>query len=348
MAALDQFQGSRQDTFHSTSAARLSRWWLWFSVPIATLAIGGSLAGIFVDRIYANETTEWAGQAVGQDIANLVVFPALLVFAYAAARGSLKAHLAWTGTLVYSAYTYTIYAFDVHFGPLFLLDVAVFGLSVWALGASLASTDPTPVKERFAAAHLVDFAAYLLIGVSGGFALLWLSEDVPAIIGGSASDALTESGLLTNPVHVLDLSLFLPACMLAGLLLRRGRAWGYYLAPVLLTAMASIGIGIVVLMVVLDARGEDSSLTLAALIGGLVVVQAVTAWRFLQGIATDTSLVADLRNGAFSPPNPPARPKSWRERCARCSPRAVIAIRLVRNSRRSSRRESGDDVRTSG
>ncbi len=285
MAALEQFQANRHDHSDRTSTARLSRWWLWLSVPIATLAIGGSLTGIFVDRIYAHETTEWAGEAVGQDITNLMVFPALLAFAYAAAKGSLKAQLAWTGTLIYSAYTYAIYAFDVQFGPLFLLYVAVFGLSVWALGASVASTDPARVKERFAAPHLVGFAAYLLIVVSGAFALLWLGEDIPAMIDGSASDALVKSGLPTNPVHVLDLSLFLPACMLAGLLLRRGRAWGYYLAPVLLTAMAAIGTGIVVLMVVLDARGEDASMVLAAVIGGLVVVLTVTAWRFLQGIA---------------------------------------------------------------
>lgn len=67
------------------------------------------------------------------------------------------------------------------------------------------------MKERFAAPHLVGFAAYLLVVVSGGFALLWLSEDVPAIIDGSASHALSTSGLLTNPVHVLDLGLFLLA-----------------------------------------------------------------------------------------------------------------------------------------
>jgi hypothetical protein len=288
MTTLDPRQASRRDTSHPTSTAP-SRWWLWFSVPIATLAIGGSLVGIFADRIYANETTEWRGEAVGQDLTNLLVFSALLLFAYAAARGSLKAYLAWTGTLVYSAYTYTIYAFDVQFGPLFLLYVAVLGLSVWALGASVASTDPARVKERFAAPHQVGFAAYLLIVVSGVFALLWLSEDVPAIINGSASDALTKTGLPTNPVHVLDLALFLPACILAGLLLRRERAWGYYLAPVLLTAMASIGTGIVTLMIVLNARGEDASLAPAAVIGGLVVVLTVTAWRFLQRIAPGSS-----------------------------------------------------------
>jgi hypothetical protein len=286
MAALDQFRQRRHSAWLGASTAR--QWWLWFSVPIAILAIGGSLAGILVNRVYVHETTEWAGEAIGQDIANLVVFPALLVFAYHAAKGSLKARLAWTGTLVYSAYTYAIYAFDVHFGPLFLLYVAVFGLSVWALGGSVATTDPVGVKERFAAPNLVGFTAYLLVSVSAGFALLWLSEDIPAVINGSTSDALSKSGLLTNPVHVLDLGLFLPACMLAGLLLRRGRAWGYYLAPVLLTAMASIGTGIAVMMVVLDVRGEDGSLMLAALIGGLVVVLTVTAWRFLQGIAART------------------------------------------------------------
>lgn len=36
-------------------------------------------------------------------------------------RWSGEPGTSWTGTLVYSAYTYAIYAFDVHFGPLFLL-----------------------------------------------------------------------------------------------------------------------------------------------------------------------------------------------------------------------------------
>lgn len=279
MAAINQIRESRRE-------ATAGRWRLWISIPIATLGIGRSLVGLAVDRIYALETREWAGEAVGQDIANLIVFTAMLTFGYAAARGSLKAQLAWMGTAVYSAYTFAMYAFDVHFGPLFLLYVAVFGLSAWALGANVASIDVAIVREHFSDPHLVGFAANLLIVVSAAFALLWLSEDIPATIDGSASEALAKSGLPTNPVHVLDLSLLLPACLLAGFLLRRGQAWGYYLVPVFLTAASAIGTGIVTMMIVLDARGQEASLVVAAVIGVLVVVQVATVWRFLQGIAT--------------------------------------------------------------
>jgi len=39
-------------------------------MPITVLALAGSLAGILVGDIYAAETANWAGQAVGQDIAS--------------------------------------------------------------------------------------------------------------------------------------------------------------------------------------------------------------------------------------------------------------------------------------
>src|SRR5690348_6527039 len=91
-------------------------WWLWFTIPIAVLALAGSVTGLLVDRVYAHETSEWAGEGMGQDVANLLVYPLLLVFGLLAVRGSMRARLAWTGLLVYSAYTYAIYVFDVHFG----------------------------------------------------------------------------------------------------------------------------------------------------------------------------------------------------------------------------------------
>jgi hypothetical protein len=118
-------------------------WWLWLSVPIALLGISGSMAGILIPEIYANETAGWQTQAIGQDIANLVVLPVMLVLAVAAARGSVRALLAWAGTAVYAAYAYVIYAFAVHFGPLFLLYVAVLGLAVWALIGFFAGIDTT-------------------------------------------------------------------------------------------------------------------------------------------------------------------------------------------------------------
>lgn len=54
-----------------------------------------------------------------------------------------------------------------------------------------------------------------------------------------------DTGLATNPVHVLDLAIFLPAMALAGVLLARRHASGFGLAPVVLGAVVPIGLGIV-------------------------------------------------------------------------------------------------------
>jgi hypothetical protein len=84
-----------------------------------------------VDSVYARETEDFAAQGVGQDIANLIAYPILLLLAWAASRGSVRAYLAWLGILIYSGYSYAIYAFDVGFNALFLVYVAVLGLSIY-------------------------------------------------------------------------------------------------------------------------------------------------------------------------------------------------------------------------
>jgi hypothetical protein len=272
-------------------------WWLWLSVPIAVLGTLASLSGIFVDRIYQHETASWQTQAVGQDIANLAVLTLLLVFGYAAAHGSTPAVLVWTGLVVATAYSYTIYAFAVHFGPLFLLYVAVLGMSLWALIGGLSSLDP--VRLVVTEPRLVGFVSSLLLGIAGVFALLWVAQDLPAMFSGTSSQELRDTGLPTNPVHVLDLALFLPASALAGILLRRGRPWGFVLAPVMLTAMAAISAGIVALSVVDATKGNTSSLVVATVIGLVGVVQTVLCWRYLRSVE-DRSPVRQVPSGATS------------------------------------------------
>lgn len=259
--------------------------WLSLSLPIAFLAIAGSTLGIlFEDSIYSKETANWAAQSVGQDIANLIAFPALLVFAMAARRGSLRAYLGWLGLLVYSAYTYTIYAFDAHFGPLFLLWVAVFGLSVYALIGGTAALDPALVKRRFTAAVPIRLTSRLLIGIGLVFYLLWLSEIVPPMVAGTTPEAVREAGLFTNPVHVLDLALFLPAAVAAGVLLARWQPWGFVLAPVVLVAMVFLGVGIASLMIITAARGLDSAPGVGVAITALAVFESLVVIRFLGAV----------------------------------------------------------------
>ncbi len=261
------------------------RRWLWLSLPIAGLAMGASLAGILVDAIYAEETSNWATQAVGQDVANVAVaYPALLVLAVLAARGSLRAALAWMGVLVYSAYTFAIYAFSVHFGPLFLVYVAVLGLSAYALIGGLTSLSPERVAASVAPRARVRSTAVLLVAVASAFGLLWLAEIVPSMLAGTTPETLVEVGLPTNPVYVLDLGLLLPAAMIAGVLLLRGRALGYVLAPVILVALIALGVGIVSVIGVAPLRGEAAMPAVGVVIGALTLLQLVVAVRFLRGV----------------------------------------------------------------
>lgn len=279
---------SRQQESRALVATPGSRW-LWLAMPISVLAIVASIVGILVDDIYAGETSNWSAQGIGQDIGNLVAFPVLVVLAYLANRGSLRAYLACVGVLAYSVYTYAIYAFDIHFGPLFLAYVAVFGLSIWALIGALTSLDAVRVKESFDGRVPVRSTSILLVLVGTAFSLLWLSEIVPSMLEGTKPGSLVDAGLATNPVHVLDLSLLLPSAIVAGLLLRRGHAWGYVLTPIVLGALVFLSIGIIAAMSVLAVRGEGGSLGVAGFLSVLAFLEVLVWVRFLRAVRPDHS-----------------------------------------------------------
>lgn len=274
----------KAETSARTSPASPSLW-LRLSLVIAFLATAGSVLGLaFQNAIYGRETANWAAQAVGQDVANLIAFPAMAVAAYFAGRGSMRAYLVWMGLLVYSAYTYAIYTFALHFGPLFLVWTAVFGLSVYSLVGAFAGLDPHRISSVFERGSDGRFAARLVIGIGSAFALLWLSEIIPPMVTGTTPDALQEVGLLTNPVHVLDLALLLPALTLGGIFLLKGRPLGYVLVPVLLVATFFLAVGIVSLTLVSAARGLEVAPAVGVTVAVLAVVEAATAMRLLQRI----------------------------------------------------------------
>lgn len=209
--------------------------------------------------------------------------------------GALWAYLAWIGLLGYSVYTFAIYAFAVHFGPLFLLYVAVFGLSIYALVVGLSRLDYERVKESFSARVPRRSASYLLMAIGGFFYLVWLWAVVPALVAGRVPDDLVKAGLLLNPVHVLDMAVFLPAMLLAGALRLRRRAMGYVLAPLVLTAAFTISLGIITIQPVSAVRGETPAWGVGAAVAALAVVELVTLIRFLRAIDADANVFSVLR-----------------------------------------------------
>lgn len=264
------------------------KWWLALAYPTAALALLASFAGILIPTTYAQETRNWAGQAIGQDIANVVAYVALVPLTELARRGSLRALLCWIGVMAYGIYAYAIYAFSVHFGALFLVYVAVLGLSVYALIGSLSSVAPERVRVAFTPGAPRRSTAAVLVSIGVLFALLWLSEILPAVAAGTTPASLRTAGLTSNPVYVLDLAVLLPATIVAGTLLVRDRGWGYVLAPMLLTVLALLSLGIVAGFVTLARWGEEVPVAVGVVISAIAVSQLVTLIRFLRAIRTDS------------------------------------------------------------
>ncbi len=230
--------------------------WRRLSVAAAVIAMAGNVAALAaVGRVYGSSYPSLTEQAVAQDVTNLaLVSPMLIAFAVWTAYGSVRAYLGWLGALMFTVYNYVIYSVAVHFGPLFPLWVAVLGLSTYALLGSLMTVRPAAVQ-----ANLRDggprFPGWFLIVAAALFALLWLSDIIRALMAGGVPTAVADLGVPTNPVHVLDLAIFLPAAAVAGALMLRRAPLGSVLAPPLLMFLGLTGLPILLTPVVAQLRG---------------------------------------------------------------------------------------------
>lgn len=257
--------------------------------PIATLVAIVSLGGLVVPGVYARETAAWTAQAVGQDWFDLVVAaPAIAIYGVLARRSSRwRAVLA--GAYGYAVYELLIYVFAVHLNALFLLYCATLGGASFALIALAGDLRArAPALDR-GGAHL---AGGFLVGVGVLFALLWLGEDVPALLRQQPPASLVEVGLATNPVHVIDLSFVLPLHVVVGVLAWRGRPAGAAYAPVLLAFGALMAASIGGMLIVM--RGPAA--VIAAMLAVALASAAILVRVSLRGSAKAEPL--DRRAGA--------------------------------------------------
>ena len=236
-------------------ASRLAPVWTWLSVSAGVLAFTGSVLSLLKpSAVYGRETDELINAAIAQDAVNaFLVSPLLVILAVLARRGSVISWLTLTGFLGFTVYNYSIYAFSIQFGPLFLVWVAVLGLSVFALAGALATVVPEVAHTAGATGRLT---GWVLIATSVFFTLLWLREIIPDLLAGSPSTSASLWNVPTNPVHVLDLALFLPGVLISGALLLRGRAWGWATAAGSLAFLGLTALPILVTPVVSLLRGN--------------------------------------------------------------------------------------------
>jgi hypothetical protein len=255
---------------------------LALSLPLAVLIIIASCVGLFTENFYSKETTNWIAQAIGQDAIDLFLVTPFLMITAILARKNEKAFLLWAGVNLYLVYTFVIYCFDVHFNSLFLIYCFALGLSFYsslyflfslrAIGIKNDSDKNNPVKS---------IAVYFLI-ISCLFYFLWLSEIIPAIIKQITPEGLIRTGLVTNPVHVIDLAVILPGIFILSIMLFRKKPLGLLLAPSILVFFILMDITIGGLVVVMNLKGLETNYTVTIVMSMLTLLSILLLLWYLK------------------------------------------------------------------
>lgn len=277
---LDGVDTSRSD--NSASIGRKGpRWVLVWSLAISVLVTAASVWGLVDPGVYGEETKNWATQARGQDIGNLLAVVTLLLSGYWYHTGSHRAGLVWLGTLLYLVYAYVVYSMAVHFNGLFLVYVGTLGLSSYAVMLTVNGLRAENEGLRPPAARRA--AGYTSIGIGVLFGLLWLSELIPATLSGEVPPSVIDAGLRVNPIHVIDLAVLLPAFIIAGYLTLKGEAAGQFFVGPLLIFSVLMGASIVAAMILMTVEGFGNTLAPLVMVSAIVLASLFSVWRYLVG-----------------------------------------------------------------
>lgn len=234
------------------------------------IASGIGLAN--VHAIYGQETSSFVDQAIAQGLVNLVVAgPATLLLAWLARRGSVRADLLWIGVLTFTVYNYVSYTMAIHVGSLFLAWVAVLSLTFLSLVGGLRAVRPPAVAATLAGAPRRLVGWYLIV-IAAVFTMLRLSDIVPAVLAGRPPTGAADLALPSNPVHVLDLAVFLPAVIAIGRLVLLRRPAGLTLAPAATVVLVMTGLPILVIPLVTAARDGQPAWSVMGPVGAITAV----------------------------------------------------------------------------
>lgn len=220
--------------------------------------------------LYYYDTVSSAAQAQANDFITLVVgLPLLAVSAWLAFRGSLRGHLLLIGTLGFFLYTYMSMAMMAAYNDLFLVYVALFGLSVYAFALSVMAIDVASLPKYFSPELPHRWIAGVLFAVGAFLVVAWLGRILGPLAQGETPVLENTTTLV---IQAMDLALVVPLAFLAGVLLLRRTAWGYLLASIAVLKGLTMGLGVSAMGINMWLQGVPDSM---AIVGPFMVLTAL-------------------------------------------------------------------------
>jgi hypothetical protein len=254
------------------------------SIVVLVLIAISSFVGLLVESLYRDNL--WAAsQFRGADFIRLFVAVPLFAGAiYLTTRGSMRALLVWLGFLWLAVYDYAFYLFAAAFNELFLVYVAIFGLSVLALIWALPQVDVGAVKAAFSnrtPVRLISGYMFFWVIALGG---LWIAMSVAFLFTGNVPQSVIDSGHPTAIVFALDLAILLPAVLLGAIWIWQRKPWGYVLAVMVNVKGATYALALISMGVFMERAGLEA--------GGLLFL-----WIFftVASVAATLALLVNMR-----------------------------------------------------
>jgi hypothetical protein len=196
------------------------------------VSVRGETVELYGIGPYRHMPADVAVQGLAQDAFTLAIGLPFLLLTLAWARGGSRAgHLALTGAVGYVFVQYTMYLGMGSYNELFLLWVALAGLSLQALVRLLLAFPASEFVVSGDSPRARKYVGGFLLVNATLITLLWLSVIVPPLIAGTLYPAGL-AHLTTMIVQGFDLAFFLPPSVLAGWWYLRKDPRGDLLAPV--------------------------------------------------------------------------------------------------------------------
>lgn len=202
------------------------------SAIVLVLMAAASSGGLFISDLYRDNflvTSGWYGNDFATLILAVPVMAGALIFCR---RGSRRAQLVWLGMLFYTVYNYAFYLFGAAFNSFFLLYVALFTFSIFALILGVYAMDINRVSKHFKPATPVKAIGGFMIAVAALLGLFHIAVSLRYVITGALPEMILVLEQHTNLISALDLSLTVSFGLFGAVLLWKRKPWGYLTAVV--------------------------------------------------------------------------------------------------------------------
>lgn len=202
------------------------------SIIILILMVLASVGGLFINNLYQDNFLVTSGWYGNDYVTLLLTVPMLAISLVFSKRGSQRAQLVWLGLLSYTLYNYAFYLFGAAFNSMFLIYVALFTLSIFALIFGVSSLDIKVIAERFRPGTPVKKVGVFMAIVALLLGVFHVSLSLEYVFTKQVPEFMINLEQSTNIISALDLSLTVSFGLLGAVWLWKRQPWGYVLAVI--------------------------------------------------------------------------------------------------------------------